>query len=312
MPPLAALLLGAALILLGCSNPPATAPQPRPSGALSVIATIPPVRGIIEPLLKGAAMNYDLQTLIPPGVSEHGHEIAPDKLAALGKADIVIMVGLGMEPQVEKFLAQHPRPERRVVVLADSVKSPLEHADDHDADHDHHASDPHVWLDPINVEAMVMACAKSLKEAVASDAAAVKRLDEAQAAVLKRVAAVDSAYASALAQAPRHTIIVSHDAYGYLAHRYHLEVVAITGLNAGEPQPADVKKAADTLREKRLTTIFIEPQLSPAAAYRIAQAVGARTAVLDPLGDGDWFMLMDRNLRALKDALGTPAAEPTH
>jgi zinc transport system substrate-binding protein len=234
------------------------------------------------------------------------------------------MVGLGMEPQVEKFLAQHPRKDRRLVVLADAAGIKAEPAGEHDpkadhaADHDHddlhHGADPHAWLDPKLVERMVEQCADALAAARAGEADAVKRIGEARTMVLARVRDVDARYETALGKAPRRTIVVAHDAYDYLASRYNLEVIAITGLNAGEPQPADVKKAADAVREKHLTTIFVEPQLSRAAADRIAAATGAKVAVLDPLGDGDWFALMDKNLAALKDALGVPdaPAEPKH
>ena len=305
---------GAALLLLALSAACSSPTPPAPAGTLRVVATIPPAQGIIEPLLKGAGLKYELTTLLPPGASEHGFEIAPDKMAALGRADVVVMIGLGMEPQVEKFLAQHPSDRRRVIVLGDSIHEPLQHADDHD-DHDHdahddhhHGADPHAWLDPLIVQSMALNCAIVLKSAAPAAAA---RIDASQADMVQRVGAVHNEYLSAIGRAPRNTIIVAHDAYGYLAKRYKLEVIAITGLNAGEPQPMDMKKAADVVRDKHLTTIFIEPQLSPAAAERLAQATGAKTAILDPLGDGDWFKLMDKNLAALKAALGSTAPDKT-
>jgi zinc transport system substrate-binding protein len=314
-----------AAILTGCSDkstPNASgsgaAAPPRAPGPPRIVSTIPPVHGIIEPLLVGAPLHYQHTTLLPPGASEHGFEITPASMAALGNADLVVMVGLGMEPQVEKFLADHKNASRRVVVLADSVKSSLapapdgddDHADHaHDHDDHHHAADPHIWLDPVLVKAMVGECAAALKQLTPAEPSESKRLEAAASDLLSRVEKVHMEYRTALANAPRRTIVVAHDAYGYLAKRYNLELLAITGLNAGEPQPSDVKRAADVIRDKHLTTIFIEPQLSPAAADRIAQATGAKTAILDPLGDGDWFKLMDNNLKALKDALGQKAPE---
>ncbi len=298
-PSIAAICLLA--LLAACSNRvPSTS-----TGILRVVATIPPAQGIIEPLLRGAGLKYELTTLLPPGSSEHGFEISPEKMAALGKADVVVMIGLGMEPQVEKFLAQHPSKERHVIILGDSVKEPLPDTDDDHDDH-HHSADPHAWLDPIIVQSMLFNCSAILKAAVPASA---DRIESSRAEVAKRVVGVHDDYLFAIGRSTRNTIIVAHDAYGYLAKRYKLEVIAITGLNAGEPQPADVKKAADAIRDKRLTTIFVEPQLSPAAAERIAQATGAKTAVLDPLGDGDWFKLMDKNLAALKAALGSAAPD---
>ncbi len=313
-------LLAIALSLPACSDRTSQSPPARAPGPLRIVATIPPVRGIIEPLLTSAGIGHELRTLLPPGASEHGFEITPMDMGALGSADLVVMVGLGMEPQVEKFLAEHKNAWRRVFVLSDVVKSSLAappdaHADhdDHDhADHDdhHHAADPHIWLDPVLVRAMVGECAAALRQLSPAASPDLKRLDDAQIAVQKRVDQVHASYQAALAHAPRRAIVVAHDAYGYLGRRYNLEVIAITGLNAGEPQPGDVKKAAEAVREHGLTTIFIEPQLSVAAAMRLAATTGAKTATLDPLGDGDWFKLMDTNLAALKDALGSKRPEP--
>lgn len=310
--------------LAACSNKPTPPPAAvRQPGPLRVVATIPPVRGIVEPLLTAAGAKYELLTLLPPGASEHGFEITPVSMEALGKADIVVMIGLGMEPQVEKFLADHKNVARQVLALSDAVKSslvePAEGHDDHaghdHSDHDHgdhhhhdHAADPHVWLDPVLVESMVKEVATTIRQSAAIASVDVAKVNEAEAAIRKRVNGVHADYQAALSGSQRRTIVVAHDAYGYLARRYNLEVIAITGLSAGEPQPGDVQKAAAAVMEKKLTTIFIEPQLSPAAAQRLAAATGAKTAVLDPLGDGDWFALMGNNLAALKAALGGPKA----
>ena len=328
--------LGASLIGVGlaaCSdkNTPAPVPPPRTPGPLRIVATIPPVRGIIDPLLTAAGAKYQLHTLLPPGASEHGFEITPASMEAIGNADLVVMIGLGMEPQVEKFLAQHTSASRRVLTLSDGVMSAMitpaathnDHANhdatDHDhadADHDHddhhhdHSTDPHIWLDPVLVSSMVSECASAFKPLAAIASVDAAKLDEAQRSTTKRVNQVHADYQAALAHSPRRTIVVAHDAYGYLARRYNLQVIAITGLSAGEPQPMDVKKAAAAVMENKLTTIFIEPQLSPAAAMRLATATGAKTAVLDPLGDGDWFALMANNLTALKSALGSPTSPP--
>ncbi len=303
--------------LMACEGAPsASVPKPAPTGApIRVVATIPPLRGLIAPLLTDAKIPHEFTTLVPPGASEHGFEISPDKLMALGKADIVVMAGLGMEPQVDKFLADHPNAGRRVVNLASVLKLEGDGHHDHDEDahddhdHHHHGADPHVWLDPLLVREAMVECGGAIREK-AGAAVEAKLLDTVVQHEFLKVEAVHRAYEAALAAAPRRTIVVAHDAYSHLAKRYNLEVIAITGLNAGEPRPDDLKRAADAVREHHLTTIFVEPQLSPAAAERLAAATGAKTAVLDPLGDGDWYKLMNANLAALKEALGVNTADP--
>ncbi|MGH7132063.1 MAG: metal ABC transporter substrate-binding protein [Phycisphaerales bacterium] len=283
---------------------PASAPpsdrdgQAEAARPLKVVVSIPPLKGLVEPLLPAGST---IEVLIPPGASEHGYELPPQKLAAASMADLIITVGLGLEPQIEKFMKDRPRAGRKEVRFADVPGLSLPGADKHaghdhkDHDHDHdHTIDPHLWLDPVAAKSLV----GRLGEVLGVAPAAAKQQ--------QRIDQVDAAYRSTLGAAKRRTIVVAHDAYGHLAKRYGLEVIALSGLNAGEPKPADLKKAADVMRDKGLTTIFIEPQLGRAPADRLAAALNAKVAVLDPLGDGDWFALMDKNLVALAAALDAP------
>lgn len=319
--------IAATLLALGlpaCEAAPAPKTSRLVGGAapIRVVVTIPPLRGLVEPLLTDSRLPHKLTTLVPPGASEHGFEISPDKLGALGKADVVVMAGLGMEPQVEKFLADHPSASRRVVNIGRALKLEEDTGHDHDGhdhgadghahDHDdpdhHHAADPHTWLDPVLAKVAMTAVVAALRPGLSEQQ--WNALIDARGGLSARITEVQNRYEAALGAAPRRTIVVAHDAYGYLAKRYNLEVIAITGLNAGEPRPGDLKRAADAVREHSLTTIFVEPQLPSGAAERLAAATGAKVAILDPLGDGDWFKLMDANLAALKDALGVKDLDP--
>jgi len=319
IPWLALALFALALLASACKRSSPTAPAAAPAGELRVVVTIPPVRGIIVPLLDGAQIKHVTETLIPPGASEHGYEIPPSKLAALDQADVVVMVGLGLEPQVEAFLAKHANPNRRVIVLsqlghapdegAPAPESHSDHADhedpdDPDDDHHHHAADPHIWLDPVYLGQTIRPCAQVFRAVLGSNSKQLDQLDASADALAARVAAVDAAYRETLAKAPRRTIIVGHDAWDRLARRYNLATVSIKGLTAAAPTPASIEAATRAVREKGVTTIFIEPQTSPDAAKRIAAATGAKVHTLDPLGTGDWFKMMESNLREIAAALG--------
>jgi zinc transport system substrate-binding protein len=110
--------------------------------------------------------------------------------------------------------------------------------------------------------------------------------------------------------ATNRTIVVGHDAYKHLAARYGLKTVALAGLHASEPTPKAIEEAIKTIKAQKAKIIFAEPQLNRTAAERIAKATGAEIRTLDPLGDGDYFKMMNDNLEALKAALGDDRAEP--
>jgi zinc transport system substrate-binding protein len=305
--------------------------------AVRAVVSIPPLKALVEPLVAAVAPagapGPSVDMLIPPGVSEHGYEIPPATLAALARADVVVHVGLGLEPQVTDFLKDHPSPQRRVVEFA-KVAGVEEHDhhdhahDAHDHDHDHaNCGDPHLWLDPVLVSTLVPAVRKAVEEAAAAkspggvlESGVRQRLDAAERALAARVRAVDEEHRTRLAPFKGRSIIVAHDAWRQLATRYGFSTVAIKGMLATEPTPQSIKAAVDAIRAQPgsgAKVVFTEPQLARGTSQRVADAAGAKLMEIDPLGAGDWFSTMRANLDNIVAALSTqqagtePAAKPT-
>lgn len=294
--------------------------------------SIVPLRGLLEPLIAAANWGDDslnpkrppaVVSVIPPGQSEHGYEIPPSRLAALRDVEIIVVVGFGLDTTIEKFLASNPPPAgktRRIVRFADAAgltdeekESLAHHAHDHaHGEHCDHAqeTDPHIWLDPLLVERLVRKLTAEVAEAVKADAEAKARVEKAGEELRRRVLAVHENYALTCASFPTRTIVVGHDAWRRLAGRYGLETVAIADLNASEPTAKALERAVATIKQKRLNVVFVEPQLGERAGRRIAEAAGAKLRRLDPLGEGDWFGMMESNLAELKAALAPTPERP--
>ncbi|MGE3108061.1 MAG: metal ABC transporter substrate-binding protein [Phycisphaerales bacterium] len=330
-------IMAVCLLVLGfaCVAFPATTRQSAPAGPatpISVVVSIPPLKGIVAEL--GKDLKIEVQTLIPVGVSEHGYEIPASKFRALAKADIIVYVGRGLEPGLVKYLNDHPatadaargvgsveRVEFSSLVTdqpvrPDEPQAPGADARDHDhGDHDHagHEHDPHIWLDPLNMKKLVPAVRGAIERVLKSrgeySIQAKQSLDEAESGLLKRIEDLHERYEKTLASAKTRTIVVAHDAYGLLACRYDLRVVAIAGLHASEPTMKDVKRAIDSIRSKDASVVYVEPQLSRSAGERVAKATGARVLVLDPVGGDDWFETMKKNLESLASGLGATLAD---
>jgi zinc transport system substrate-binding protein len=315
----AVLVFGLAIAMARVASAQAHA-QP-PEAQLKVAVSIPPLVSLLQLLVPPGSK---VESLIPPGVSEHGYEIPPTRLATIANADLIVYVGLGIEPQVEKQLSEHPRAGRMEVCFAKVVgidTQPREHHhDDGDAGHEdgHHdevvGADPHLWLDPQLV--------KKLGDAVSKQMVAHGTDYESQKTRLAvfngRVDAMDMRYQRTLAGAKRRALIVGHDAWQRLGDRYRIETIAIAGLQASEPTPKAMSNAARAAKEKGVTAVGVEPQLSRTVADRIAKGSNLEVLPLDPLGSGDWFAMMESNLATLAKALGaalpapeTPAPAPT-
>ena len=109
----------------------------------------------------------------------------------------------------------------------------------------------------------------------------------------------------------RDVVVVSHDAFGYLA-KYGLHLEPIAGLSPdAEPTPAALAELGELIRDEGITTVFSERLASPAMAETLASDLGVDTAVLDPVegltdetADEDYLSLMRANLAALQEANG--------
>lgn len=225
--------------------------------------------------------------LTPPGSEPHDLEVSPSDVAEIREADLVLLLGHDFQPQLEEAAGDG----ENVIRLLDTPGLALRSNDD-----------PHVWLDPLRYARIVT----RIGEALGHEAAAEKLVDH--------LSTLDREYRRGLSACERHDLVTSHDAFGYLAERYGLREVPITGLSPeAEPEPGKLQQVVDLVRERGITTIYFETLVSPRIAETVARETGATTAVLDPIeglteaevADGaDYFSLMRENLRALQRGLG--------
>ncbi|VAX37061.1 hypothetical protein MNBD_PLANCTO03-2055, partial [hydrothermal vent metagenome] len=278
---------------------------PAQPTSIHIVVSIPPLAGLLRPLLPEGAT---LHTLVEPGRSPHGYEPAPSDIAMLGQADLVVFVGMG----VESSLPISARSGAEVLVMAETLGLASREADDH-ADHDHaHGTgeaDPHLWLDPGLVERFIPHLADhlhSVMQQAGAEAADLDALRSREADLLARVRALDADSRERLRPFAGTAIITHHPAWSRLASRYDLEIAAIIQpVEGAEPTPGHIADILAAAREHRVRGVFTEPQLDARIAERIASQIEAPLGTLDPLGRGDWEAMMRANLDELVRVLTT-------
>jgi zinc transport system substrate-binding protein len=256
----------------------------EPSSGRDVVAAFYPLAFAARQV---GGPDLDVRNLTPPGVEPHDIEVSPRDVQAVRDARLVLILGHGFQPQLERAAGSGARTLR----LADTPG--LKRFAN---------GDPHVWLDPLRYRRLVLAIGERLGRP-----AAAARLGD-------RLLALDSEFRRGLASCARREIFTSHEAFAYLAQRYGLEQVAVTGLSPeAEVAPRDLQRTADRVRRSDATTVFFETLVSARIARTVAREAGARTAVLNPIEGltdaqaargADYFSLMRENLVALRKALG--------
>jgi zinc transport system substrate-binding protein len=241
-----------------------------------------------------------VQALINAGQDPHAFEPTARQVAALADADLYMRIGIGFEDAwMPRLMAANP--SMRLLDARDGIEVRPEHDDhDHDHGHDHGAIDPHVWTSPSRVRIMAARIRDALTDLApeyAADFAAghdrfVADLDALDAAIRARLDGVEN-----------RRFMVYHPAWGYFADDYGLEQVAIER-EGKEPGARALTAMIEQARRDGIRVIFVQPQLNPASAEQVAQAIGGQVAVIDPLS-GDYF----ENLKQVADLIAG-AGEP--
>lgn len=185
------------------------------------------------------------------------------------------------------------------------------HEEDHEHEGHHHGPmDPHVWISPKNAKIEMENIKNALVELDKENADYYESNYEKYAKMLDEL---DAKYSEKLSALPNKTIVVSHEAYGYLCKDYGLNQLGIKGVNA-ETEP-DAKKMAEIInyvKENKITTIFTEELIDPKVSKIIADETGCVVKVLSPIeglseeqikNKEDYFSIMEENLENLVGAL---------
>ena len=328
-----ALLLSLVLATSGC-----TAFADDTTGT-QVAAAFYPLQYVAE---RVAGEHAEVVNLTTPGSEPHDLELTIRETATIARADLVVHEA-GLQPAVDDAVEQNAAGDvidaAAVVGLQPFDAAPEAHAgeehaeeehSEHDEGHEGHEGheaehaeeehsegdghdhdgdlDPHFWLDPLRMAELGDAVADALAQIDPDHAEDF----EANAAALRAdLDTLDRDYVEGLADCERDTIVVSHDAFGYLG-RYGLEVAPVAGLTPdAEPTPAVLADLQELITTEGITTVFSERLASPRLTETLADDMGIATAVLDPLegldddtAGSDYPGLMRDNLAALQEANG--------
>ena len=252
---------------------------------VKVIASIMPVHSIV------AAVMGDLgkpELLLAGRLSEHAASFTPSQIAGLGKADLVFLVGGGLERKLGQLSGSEAVNGKVFVELA-AAPGIKTHAiregggwekDDHEDEG--LPADPHVWLDPDNAKAMADAAAAALSEADPANAAIYAANAKDFTASLDTLSGEIEAKLTGVKHQP---YIVFHDAYQYFEKRFGLNAVgSIADFSAAAPSARRLREIRGRIAETGAICAFREPQFDEKFVATAIEGSTVRSGILDPLG----------------------------
>jgi ABC-type Zn uptake system ZnuABC Zn-binding protein ZnuA len=257
--------------------------------------------------------HVDVSTIVPRETDVHSYLLVPGDIRRVGGAGLVFIAGAGLESSFAEDIRANAD---TVVELSDGL--PLkpfpeglahDHDDGDDDDGDdgegsHGAAlDPHIFLD---IDLTIGAVERIRDELAAADPAHATDYESNAASYIAELRALDGEIASKLSALPesRRYIVTFHDAYGYFAARYGLQLLGFV-VEGPEEQPAasDIARLVDEIHQHGVEHIYTEPQFNARVVEQLASDAGVevRTLPSDALSDDypDYVAFM----RAIADGI---------
>lgn len=294
----------ASLVLVAGCNGSAASPSPSESTGAAADYTVIATTSVFADLAQLAlGNNVMIETIIPAGVDVHTFEPSPADAQKLAGADLIVMNGLGLDEWALSLLEAAGKSEEDVLELAEGIDESnawvyLE-GEEHDEEegkeeaeegeeHGHGGSDPHIWLDPkgaaIYVDRIAARVAAELPERAAE-------IESARDAGLAEIAALDEELRVGFAavEASARKIVTFHDAFGYFARAYGIEIVGVAVEAPGqEPSAKEIAALVDAIKAAGVTSVFSEAQFPSKVLDQVAAETGAtvlENLYSDALGD---------------------------
>lgn len=245
----------------------------------------------------------------------HGWEPTARDIANLQNGDLFIYSGNNIEVWAENLIRDN--------IVTGNILSASDGIDllysDHthgkkdegyDNNHEFSQFDPHYWLSLRNGQIILENIKNKLIELNPENKDYFEKNYKKYSEDFSKL---DEKYSLLFSNTKRDTIIVSHEAYGYLARDYDFNQVGIEGINAqGEPSIKQIDEIIKTSRNIDANVIFYEHTINPKVAEMIANELGIDLIKLNPLesltdeeieNNDDYLSIMEKNLRGINTGL---------
>jgi ABC-type Zn uptake system ZnuABC Zn-binding protein ZnuA len=260
-----------------------------------------------------------VEQVIPDATSPHEFQLSAEDRATIEDSLLLVYNGADLEAGIPIDEIDVPK-----FAVADHVGEllPFEEAGEHASEEqasgevEHGSLDPHVWMDPSRVAAALPALADALAEADPDHADGYRARAESYAAELREL---DADIEQQLGSIPpqNRKLVTSHDAMGYFADRYGLEVLATPFPASGpeaEASAQTIKEVEDAIRSSGVPTIFAQETDDPEVLERIARETGVsieeHLLVEAPGEAGSYVGMLRQDAELLRNGLTASAPVP--
>ena len=284
-------------------------------GKIKVMTSIYPIKEFTE-IIGGDKVS--VKSMVPDGAEPHDFEPKAKDMVELGKSQLFIYNGLGMEHWVDKVLSTVHDDKLTVVDTSKNAKiieiSSEKEVEIHDEEghehtqhdgHNHGKIDPHIWLSfseaknqgKLIEEALIKVDPKDKDYFIANYNKFASELDQ-----------ISSEYGEKFKNIPNKSFVTGHAAFAYLCRDLGLTQVSVEdAFGEGEITPQHLKELANYCKANNVKVIFMPDSASEKVSQTLANEVGAKVVKISSLetknGDKSYIETVKENLETIYDNL---------
>jgi len=285
----------------------------QPPSKLKVVASLFPLQDFAR---KVGGDRVQVVLLLPPGAEAHTWEPKPSDVFKISQADIFVYIGSSLEPWIDKILRAVQN--KNLGVLEVSRGLPLIRAQEAEegtgpsrGSRHPERMDPHIWLDFSLDQKIVEAIAAAFSEKDSVNAPFYKNNAQMYQGQLQDL---DREYRQTLAECRHRQILLGgHSAFVYLAKRYGLRQIALSGISPeADPTPRKMAEVIEMAYKTGIKFIYVEEWINPKLARALSKEARVGVLSLNPghnltaqqVKEKVTFLeLMERNLENLGKGL---------
>lgn len=266
-------------ILVSACSPGATPPT---NAKPSIVATTSQLQDILGNIV-GDRMT--VVGLVSRNGDPHEFEPTPADVRQVAMSQAVFKNGAGLEGWLDTLI-ENAGGQRPIFDTTQGMSlATIDHAFEEGGE-----TDPHVWMNPLQMQAVVDNLVAGLKQIDPQGASVYQTNGDAYKSKLREL---DAWVQQQVATIPpeRRLLVTAHDAMGYFATRYGLRIVgyAIPSVSteAGSTSAQQLAQLVDQIKSTGVKTVFAEKSNNPKFMEQVAQDAGVQVDELyvDSLGD---------------------------
>lgn len=270
------------LLISACGNGEAGDTGAEEDGREQIAVTTTFLYDMVDVLEEGVN-GFNVELVIPAGEDPHVYEPTSSDLRTFNEADVIIYQGLDFEGRMVDVL------ENGIAVAENLSNEDLETMKEEGGE----VIDPHFWFD---IDLYKVAMQNVMDILVENHPDGEAQYQENLDSYFNELDELDQYVSDRIEEIPEQSriVVTPHDAFGYLASSYDIEVHAPQGFSTdSEVSNNQIQQTADLIVENDINAIFVETTTNPDRMQRLQEVVESEGGEVEVVSGGDDVLLSD-------------------